>query len=311
MKWLLYFISVAFFISRSIPAHADEKQPNILALIERAEAGSVTKDSGDYLELTAFANDENELFTGRTTCDVQSVMKNRATLAVILIEQTSGNQSVSQKKAELENLFEEIRAARLRLPEVQVLTSLGKYSEALDIAEIIDQADFKDMMRIHKYNQDDLQRVGIRTANLFVKLNYCDRLKVLNPLLNEIFTKSSGDLFSKTDLGIVFLLAQHADNDIGLQKRALRWLRASEVEQQRIFYLRDRVRVNSGRRQLYGTQVGYSVDGVCAPAGKGLKGGIAAVARRRRAGGLEDLEAYYLSSGCARVSLGEGGDGQR
>lgn len=54
-----------------------------------------------------------------------------------------------------------------------------------------------------------------------------------------------------------WLLAQHADADVAFQEScliAIRQLSADEYQSSNLAYLEDRVRVNTGRPQLYGTQ---------------------------------------------------------
>ena len=54
-----------------------------------------------------------------------------------------------------------------------------------------------------------------------------------------------------------WLLVQHADHDVDFQKKCLTLMKSeleTEVERRCIAYLEDRVRVNLGQPQLYGTQ---------------------------------------------------------
>jgi hypothetical protein len=54
-----------------------------------------------------------------------------------------------------------------------------------------------------------------------------------------------------------WLLVQHADRDIDFQIHCLELMKAEgvgEVDKKRVAYLEDRVRVNQGKLQLYGTQ---------------------------------------------------------
>lgn len=56
-----------------------------------------------------------------------------------------------------------------------------------------------------------------------------------------------------------WLLVQHADIDVPLQRRCLALMEAAptgEVSLQNIAYLTDRVRINEGREQVYGSQLG-------------------------------------------------------
>jgi hypothetical protein len=64
-----------------------------------------------------------------------------------------------------------------------------------------------------------------------------------------------------------WLLVQHADADPAFQKRCLELMQAApegEVTKSNVAYLVDRVRVNSGEKQLYGTQF-WTVDGELKP----------------------------------------------
>lgn len=64
-----------------------------------------------------------------------------------------------------------------------------------------------------------------------------------------------------------WLLAQHSDHDLEFQKQCLELMKAEPagVLPENIAYLEDRVRVNEGRQQLYGTQFYTDDDGVFGP----------------------------------------------
>jgi hypothetical protein len=66
-----------------------------------------------------------------------------------------------------------------------------------------------------------------------------------------------------------WLVAQHADRQLDLQRRALtlmsRAVEAGEAEPRHLAMLRDRVLVNEGRRQIYSTQIAGVVDGAPVP----------------------------------------------
>jgi len=59
-------------------------------------------------------------------------------------------------------------------------------------------------------------------------------------------------------VGAAFLIVQHATHDLAFQERSLEWLRAayedSAATGQQVALLTDRVRVQQGEPQLYGTQ---------------------------------------------------------
>ncbi|HEX2312955.1 MAG TPA: DUF6624 domain-containing protein [Thermomonospora sp.] len=66
-----------------------------------------------------------------------------------------------------------------------------------------------------------------------------------------------------------WLVAQHADRQLDLQRRALALMReavaAGEASVRDLAFLHDRVRVNEGRPQTYGTQIAGVRDGVPVP----------------------------------------------
>jgi hypothetical protein len=65
-----------------------------------------------------------------------------------------------------------------------------------------------------------------------------------------------------------WLLVQHADREGGFQAQCLKLMKEAppgEVEKANIAYLEDRVRVNIGRPQLYGTQFHTDKDGTFGP----------------------------------------------
>lgn len=53
-----------------------------------------------------------------------------------------------------------------------------------------------------------------------------------------------------------WLLVQHADHDVEFQKQCLKLMKeaSEDVKKENIAYLEDRIRVNEGRKQFYGTQ---------------------------------------------------------
>ncbi len=92
--------------------------------------------------------------------------------------------------------------------------------------------------------------------------------------------------------GDAWLLAQHADPDVDFQERCLEWMRAAvaigEATPTNLAYLEDRVAVNRGRPQIYGTQF-HEVDGEMVPR---LLADPERVDERRASVGLGPLEEY-------------------
>jgi hypothetical protein len=66
-----------------------------------------------------------------------------------------------------------------------------------------------------------------------------------------------------------WLVAQHADRQLQVQRRALelmeRAVAAGEADRRQLAFLHDRTRVNEGREQRYGTQVAGVRDGAPVP----------------------------------------------
>ncbi|MFF3767474.1 DUF6624 domain-containing protein [Streptomyces sp. NPDC001922] len=66
-----------------------------------------------------------------------------------------------------------------------------------------------------------------------------------------------------------WLIAQHADRQLDVQRRALRLLEQAVADgtagPRELAFLRDRTRVNEGREQIYGTQIAGVRDGAPVP----------------------------------------------
>ncbi len=83
-----------------------------------------------------------------------------------------------------------------------------------------------------------------------------------------------------------WLLVQHQDSDVTLQKACLRKCDFAPKEKA---YLIDRVLVNTGKKQRYGTQMRRTINGSLAPRTITQKKGVDA---RRKSVGLGTLEKY-------------------
>ena len=111
------------------------------------------------------------------------------------------------------------------------------------------------------------------------------------------------DLVGKDGGDAAWLIAQHADLDPDLQKRALRLLRAAVADGQasggNLAYLGDRVAAAEHRPQRYGTQIDCTQDGAVPRGGLLLPG---RVDQLRRRAGLEPLADYLdtMSSVCSQ-----------
>ena len=115
------------------------------------------------------------------------------------------------------------------------------------------------------------------------------------PLIESILTKygfPGYDLVGKEGSENYFLLVQHSDFNVSFQKRALKLMR-KQVDKKNASgstyaYLVDRTELNSGKKQLYGTQVQMGREGT------NLRPCIDTINldKRRKAVGLKPIKEY-------------------
>lgn len=114
----------------------------------------------------------------------------------------------------------------------------------------------------------------------------------LKEILQE-FGYPGYDLVGKEGSNHFWLMTQHADKDVDFQLNVLRQLKAevdkNNADPRNFALLTDRVLVNTGKKQVYGTQVTYNQFGQAYP--KPLSDSID-VNKRRAEVGLEPLEEY-------------------
>jgi len=88
-----------------------------------------------------------------------------------------------------------------------------------------------------------------------IRNKHCDEMKKIITKYGWPTISKVGELASNE----AWLLVQHCDHDIKFQKSCLKILKkevgAGEVSIKNVAYLDDRVRMNSGKPQLYGTQI--------------------------------------------------------
>ena len=101
-------------------------------------------------------------------------------------------------------------------------------------------------------------------------------------------------LVGKDGASAAWLIAQHADHDVALQQEALALMRAAregDIDTTELAYLEDRVAVNTGQPQIYGTQIR------CGPGGEPVPAtpirDEAGVEQRRKDMKLQSLADYY------------------
>ncbi|HEX6421292.1 MAG TPA: DUF6624 domain-containing protein, partial [Acidimicrobiales bacterium] len=106
-----------------------------------------------------------------------------------------------------------------------------------------------------------------------------------------------------------WLIAQHSDLDVDFQERALALLRDAVAEDEadptELAYLEDRVALNQGRPQIYGTQIAC-VDGRAEPAELAEPDRVEAL---REEVGLQPLEDYLaeLEEACQAEAAADTG----
>ena len=101
------------------------------------------------------------------------------------------------------------------------------------------------------------------------------------------------DLVGKEGSNNFWLMIQHSDKDIDFQSRVLEKLKVEvdnkNADGSNYGLLTDRVKINKGEKQIYGTQVTYTIDGQAYP--KPLLDSVN-VNKKRAEVGLEPIEEY-------------------
>ncbi|MFD7508620.1 DUF6624 domain-containing protein [Streptomyces sp. NPDC059853] len=114
----------------------------------------------------------------------------------------------------------------------------------------------------------------------------------LNAIMDE-YGWPTADRFGADAAHAAWLIAQHADRRLDVQRRAVRLLEAAVADGRAsardLAFLRDRTLVNEGREQLFGTQIGGVRDGAPVPWPIEDPAGLDA---RRAAAGIEPFAAY-------------------
>ena len=150
----------------------------------------------------------------------------------------------------------------MQLARENRLQKLGKHDTAL-LAQLdtIDRRDAKFRIKhdliLRKYGRqsDTFQAIWEKQAHL----------DSLNQVRVEKILKANG-WPSPAEVGkeaceAIFMVLQHADRNVGWQKQYLpqvrRAAKAGKIDSADMAMFIDRVRLNTGRKQLYGTQIGY------------------------------------------------------
>ncbi|MFD2920002.1 DUF6624 domain-containing protein [Terrimonas rubra] len=147
---------------------------------------------------------------------------------------------------------------------------------------------------------DAYQRTGsIDTFAVYEKIQIQTFEKHI-PILKKIYSDNgypTVDKVGKESTLHFFTLIQHADKDISFQKKMLPIIKKQvdkgQISGREYAYLYDRVQINSGKEQLYGTQLEYDTEGNAIP--KNLKD-KQNVDQRRAAFKMETLEKYLVKA---------------
>ena len=101
------------------------------------------------------------------------------------------------------------------------------------------------------------------------------------------------NLVGKEGSNNFWLMTQHSDSDVDFQSKILEEMKIEvdnkNADPANYAYLTDRVRINSGQKQIYGTQVTYTNEGRAYP--KPLLDSVK-VNEKRKTVGLEPIEQY-------------------
>lgn len=143
---------------------------------------------------------------------------------------------------------------------------------------------------IMKNPEDSL--INLKLIKEVDSLNIIECYKIIKTY-GIIDTTKYGPLCSKN----FWLLIQHADQDINLQKKYLRLLRNNNkmINIKHLAYLKDRILINLNKKQLYGTQgFTYKKDNILIWEPKPIKNSSKIEIRRKKMN-LESLKKYILT----------------
>ena len=153
----------------------------------------------------------------------------------------------------------------------------------IDSLKVIDQQVQQDFIQAGKEERPNLLKMENET---FIRHT---------TLLKEMLKKygfPNFDKVGKESSNNYWLCVQHCDHDLKFQEKVLKLMKkevkSKKANSTNFAYLTDRVNLNSGKPQIYGTQVTYK-DRTAIP--KELKN-AATVNKRRKEMGLEPIEEY-------------------
>ncbi|MGW2486094.1 DUF6624 domain-containing protein [Streptomyces sp. NPDC001606] len=123
--------------------------------------------------------------------------------------------------------------------------------------ELISMAEADHRSSVHANSADPAEQLAWRRLTAW----HGDRL---GEIMDE-YGWPTADRVGEEAARAAWLIAQHADRQLDVQRRALRLLRRAVSEgsagPRELAFLLDRTRVNEGREQIYGTQIAGVKDG--------------------------------------------------
>ncbi|MDN0195176.1 DUF6624 domain-containing protein [Streptomyces sp. S.PNR 29] len=128
-------------------------------------------------------------------------------------------------------------------------------------AELTAMAEADHRATVHAGSDDPAEQLAWRRLTA----RHGDRLDEIM----DVHGWPTADLVGPEAARAAWLLAQHADRQLGVQRRALRLLEQAVADgkagPRELAFLRDRTLVNEGREQIYGTQIAGVRDGAPVP----------------------------------------------
>lgn len=125
------------------------------------------------------------------------------------------------------------------------------YDVAALAAELTDMAAADHQSAVYANSDDFSEQLAWRRLTA----RHADRL---SEIMNE-YGWPTADMVGEDAARAAWLIAQHADRQLDVQRRALQLMQqavsAGAVGPREVAFLRDRTLVNEGRKQVYGTQI--------------------------------------------------------
>jgi len=128
-------------------------------------------------------------------------------------------------------------------------------------------------MSVNKKLQKQLKKMAQKDQKMRKSKIWDKKVDLENTKKLKAIVKKYGwpdiDLVGKEASHLAWLIVQHADHDVEFQEKCLKLmkqkLKEKKIDPIEVAYLTDRVRVNKGKKQIYGTQFYLSKNGKLIP----------------------------------------------